>query len=96
VSLVENTKRRRTSLEHQHRRNTSISAFVGVYHQQLDEQQFSISLSSQLKIKHIHPLAFARVVGGKHQTTAAKLKTQTKAKIFVRLLPHMSLVENTK
>jgi hypothetical protein len=66
----------------------SFSAFVGVYHQQLDEQ--FISLSSQLKIKHIHPIAFARVVGGKHQTTAdefgiptgakTKLKTPTKAK----------------
>ena len=66
----------------------SFSAFVGIYHQQLDEQ-FSISLSSQLEIKNIHPLAFARVVGGKHQTTAAKLKTQTKAKNQILIFLHI-------
>ncbi len=30
--------------------------------------------------KNIHPIAFARVVGGKHQTTADEFGTPTKAK----------------
>jgi negative regulator of sigma E activity len=59
----------------------SFSAFVNIYHQQSDEQ-FSILSSSQLKIKHIHPIAFARVVGGKHQTTADEFgNTNTGEKI---------------
>ena len=34
----------------------------------------------QLQIKHIRSIAFASVVGGKHQTTAGELGTPTKAK----------------
>ncbi len=32
--------------------------------------------------KSIHPIAFARVVGGKHQTTKDEFRTPTKAKKF--------------
>lgn len=55
------------------------SVFVDICHQQSDEQ-FGVSLSSQLKIKHIYPIAFACFVGGKNQTTADEFGIPTGAK----------------